>query len=351
MSASLRPVSGEPREVLGLLETWLRDGGDPIVVRTSGSTGEPKDVVLSHSAVTASATAALERLGGPGQWLLALPVTAVGGLQVLVRSILSNTAPVLLSDLPDLSAALAAMTGERRYASLVPTQLFRLAEEGRLADLAGLDAVLLGGAAMPGDLLEQAQTAGVRVVRTYGMSETCGGCVYDGVSLDGVRVRIDEGGEVLLGGSVLFDGYVDAEATSAVLHDGWFSTSDLGELDADGRLRVLGRRDDVVISGGVNISLPAVTEALRQHEGVRDVAAVGVPDEEWGTKVVAYLVPDDAVCLDGLRLDEVRDTVEAAGLPRTWGPREVVLLDALPLLPGGKVDRRSLTRSARGAVT
>ena len=344
MSASLQPVAGEPREVLALLEPWLRDGRDPIVIRTSGSTGEPKDVILSHTAVTASATAALDRLGGPGQWLLALPATAVGGLQVLVRSVLSGTDPVLLAEHADLSGAVAAMTGERRYASLVPTQLFRLAEEGRLADLAALDAVLLGGAAMPPDLLDQARSAGVRVVRTYGMSETCGGCVYDGLPLDGVRIRVDDEGQVLLGGPVLFDGYADVDSTAAVLRDGWFSTSDLGELDTDGRLRVLGRRDDVVISGGINISLPAVTEALRRHEGVRDVAAVGVPDDEWGTRVVAYLVPDDAVCLDGLRLDEVRDTVEAAGLPRTWAPREIVLLDTLPLLAGGKVDRQALSR-------
>ncbi|MCW2751485.1 MAG: AMP-dependent synthetase [Aeromicrobium sp.] len=335
-------MAGEPRKVLALLESWLSDGGDPIVVRTSGSTGEPKDVILSHDAVTASATAALARLGGPGQWLLALPVTAVGGLQVLVRSVLSGTDPMLLAEHPDLSATVAAMTGERRYVSLVPTQLFRLAEEGRLADLAKLDAVLLGGAAMPAALLDQARAAGVRVVRTYGMSETCGGCVYDGVALDGVQVRIDDEGQVLLGGPVLFDGYADSAATAGVLRDGWFATSDLGALAADGRLRVLGRRDDVVISGGLNISLPAVTEALRQHEGVRDVAAVGVPDDEWGTRVVAYLVPDDAVCLDGLRLDEVRDTVEAAGLPRSWAPREVILIDVLPLLPGGKVDRQAL---------
>lgn len=344
MTANLRPVTGEPREVLSALEPWIHDGGDPIVIRTSGSTGEPKDVILSHAAVTASATAALDRLGGPGQWLLALPVTAVGGLQVLVRSVLSGTEPVLLAEHADMSAAVTAMTGARRYASLVPTQLFRLAGEGRLAELATFDAVLLGGAAIPAALLEQARAAGVRIVRTYGMSETCGGCVYDGTPLEGVRVRVDDDGQVLLGGPVLFDGYADVDATAPVLQDGWFSTSDLGELDDEGRLRVLGRRDDVVISGGINISLPAVTEALRQHEGVRDVVAVGVPDDEWGARVVAYLVPDDAVCLDGLRLDEVRDTVESAGLPRTWAPREVILIDALPLLPGGKVDRQALSR-------
>ncbi len=341
---SLRPVTGEPREVLALLDVWLRDEGAPIVIRTSGSSGHPKDVILSRAAVTASATAALDRLGGPGQWLLGLPVTSVGGLQVLVRSILSGTDPVLLAEHPDLSTAIAAMTGERRYASFVPTQLFRFAEQGRLPELATLDAVLLGGAPMPGTLLEQAQAAGVKVVRTYGMSETCGGCVYDGMALDGVLLRLDDDNQVLLGGSVLFNGYADAEATAAVLQDGWFATADLGELDEDGRLHVVGRRDDIVISGGVNVSLAAVTAALWQHEGVRNVAAVGIPDDEWGTKVVAYLVPDDAVCLDGLRLDEVRDTVESAGLPRTWAPREVILLDSLPQLPGGKLDRQALSR-------
>jgi O-succinylbenzoic acid--CoA ligase len=324
---------------LALLEPWVRDGGDPIVVRTSGSTGAAKDVVLSHAAVLASAHAALDRLGGPGQWLSAIPATGVGGLQVLVRSIVAGTEPVFDDEHADLSTAIAAMTGERRYASLVPTQLHRLA--GDLPVLAGLDAVLIGGAATPATLLAQARDAGVNVIRTYGMSETCGGCVYDGVPLDGVQMRIDEDHQVHLAGPVLFDGYGDT-ATPTNVVDGWFATNDLGEIDDDGRLHITGRSDDVIISGGVNVPLPAVTEALRGHEGVGDAIAVGVPDDEWGTRVVAYLVPADAVCLDGLRLDEVRDAIEAAGLPRTWAPREVVLVDALPLLPGGKVDREAL---------
>ena len=149
-----------------------------------------------------------------------------------------------------------------------------------------------------------------------------------------------------LAGPVLFDGYADPEATARVLRDGWFATADLGEIDEDGRLRITGRSDDVVISGGVNVPLPAVTAALRMYEGVRDAVALGVPDAEWGSRVVAYLVPDDAVCLDGLRIDELRDGVEEAGLPRTWAPREVVLLDTLPLLPGGKLDREALRRAA-----
>lgn len=340
---NLRPVSGSPREVLALLEPWVRDGGDPIVVRTSGSTGAAKDVVLSHAAVVASAHAALDRLGGPGQWLSAIPATGVGGLQVLVRSIVSCTEPVFDDEHGDLRSAIAAMTGERRYASLVPTQLHRLANN--FSVLSSLDAVLIGGAATPPTLLAKASDAGVNVIRTYGMSETCGGCVYDGVPLDGVRMHIDEDHQVHLTGPVLFDGYGDPTVPSNIV-DGWFATNDLGEIDDDGRLRITGRSDDVIISGGVNVPLPAVTEALRGHVGVGDAIAVGVPDAEWGTRVVAYLVPADAVCLDGLRLDEVRDAIEAAGLPRTWAPREVVLVDTLPLLPGGKVDRQALRQGS-----
>lgn len=340
MTASLRPVSGDPRDVFALVEAWVREGGEPIVIRTSGSTGEPKDVVLSHAAVLASARASLERLGGPGGWVQTMPVTGVGGLQVLVRSALAGLEPVYVADFGSLAEAIEAIPGERRYASLVPTQAHRLVEAGEIAALRGLDALLIGGAAVSAELL--AALDGVRVVRTYGMSETSGGCVYDGIPLDGVRLRIDDGGQVLVRGPVLFDGYADAEATARVLRDGWFATADLGELDDDGRLRITGRSDDVVISGGVNVPLPAVTRALRGLDAVRDAVALGVPDEEWGARVVAYVVPADAVCLDGLRLDELRDAVEEAGLPRTWAPREVILLDALPLLPGGKLDRLQL---------
>lgn len=343
---NLRPVTGSPREVMAQLEPWVLDGGDPIVVRTSGSTGAPKDVILSHSAVLASAHAALQRLGGPGQWLSAIPATGVGGLQVLVRSIVAGIAPVLDDEHADLPAAIAAMTGTRRYASLVPTQLHRLADH--LDVLTSLDAVLIGGAATPVALLQRAREAGVNVVRTYGMSETCGGCVYDGLPLDGVRMRVDDDHQVHLAGPVLFDGYADSSRPSGIV-DGWFATNDLGEI-TDGRLNITGRSDDVVISGGVNIALPAVTEALRGHEGVGDAIAVGVPDDEWGTRVVAFLVPADAVCLDGLRLDEVRDGVESAGLPRTWAPREVILVDALPMLPGGKVDREVLRGTTGSAA-
>ncbi|MDO9379292.1 MAG: AMP-binding protein [Nocardioidaceae bacterium] len=344
---SLQPVAGTPAEVAGLLSPWLAASAEPepLVVRTSGSSGRPKDVVLSRRAVTSSAHATHARLGGPGRWLLDLPVSAVAGLQVLVRSLLAGTDPVVAADHPDLASAVAALGsgGGRAYASLVPTQVHRLVRDGRIGALASLDALLVGGAGMPVRLRHACAEAGVRVVRTYGMSETAGGCVYDGVPLDGVALRIDADRGVHLAGPVLFDGYGgDAARTAAVLRDGWFATDDLGELDDDGLLRVLGRSDDVVVSGGVNVSLPAVTEALLAADDVVDALAVGVPDDEWGTRVVACVVGTAP-------LPALRDAVEAAGLPRTWGPRAVVVLDALPLLPGGKTDRVALRTLAGGA--
>lgn len=341
MTASLRPVSGSPREVEALLEPWVRFGGAPIVVRTSGSTGEPKDVVLSRDAMIASARATQARLGGPGRWLLDLPVASVAGVQILVRSALAGTDPVVVSEHADLDEAMAALVGSRRYAALVPTQLHRLAADGRLDLLAGLDALLVGGASADPELLERARAARVKVVRTYGMTETSGGCVYDGVPLDGVQVRVDDDGQVLVAGAVLFDGYADEPREGE-----WFATADRGEIDADGRLQVFGRIDDVVISGGVNVPLPAVERALRHVEGVGAVAVVGVDDREWGSRVVAAVVPADAVCLDGLRLDELRDAVTEAGLPRAWAPRQVLLMDQLPQLSGGKVDRSRLREVA-----
>lgn len=337
MAATLRPIAGGIGELIDLLRPWVLGGGEPIVIRTSGSSGQPKDVALSHAAVVASATATHDRLGGPGQWLLALPATGVAGLQVLVRSILAGEEPTLAADHSSLREALGAMTGPRQYASLVPTQLHRMAAAGELSILAGLDALLIGGASVSPTLVERARDAGITVVRTYGMSETCGGCVYDGVPLDGVRIRIAADRQIHLAGPMLFDGYGDSREDAPA--DGWLATSDLGEFDADGRLRVLGRNDDVVISGGVNVSLPAVTDALRAIPGIHDAFAIAVDDGEWGQRVVGCLVGEAAA-------ETVRAAVEAAGLPRTWVPRQLLVIDALPLLDGGKVDRLALRELA-----
>ncbi len=339
---SLWPVSGEAATIERLLRRWLDEpAGRPLWVRTSGTTGEPKDVALSAAAIRASAVATLARIGGRGQWLLALPAQHVAGLQVLTRSVLAGTSPVVLADHDGLAAATAALTGERRYLAAVPTQLQRwMAAETDLAALRDFHAVLLGGAATPCDLVEGARAAGVAVVTTYGMSETCGGCVYDGVALDGVAVGLGAGGEISLAGPVLFDGYVDEpHLTAEVLWDGWLHTPDLGRLTGDGRLEVLGRADDVVISGGVNVSLPAVENRLTAMPGIEHCAVVGLPDPEWGTWVVAVLVP--AATGSAPTLEAVRDFVSGVH-PRSWAPRGLVVRDSLPLLESGKTDRQTL---------
>lgn len=333
---TLQPVTGSVREVFDLLGGWIRDGDEPLRIRTSGSSGTPKDVLLSRSAIVASAEASLDRLGGPGQWLLDLPVTGVAGVQVLVRSLLAGTSPVSVGDHASLEDARGALSAARTYASLVPTQLYRLAAADRLGVLSGFDAVLLGGAALDPDLLATARAQGVNVVRTYGMTETCGGCVYDGVPLAGVEIRLDEEGQIWLAGPVLFDGYADAPRQGD-----WYATSDRGRLLDDGSLQVLGRMDEMVVSGGVNVPLPAVEVAVRRLAWVDDVAVVGVDDPEWGTRVVAAVVAAEPV--DLVRL---RDELERGGLARMWAPRQVVTLAELPLLPGGKVDREQLRRLA-----
>lgn len=345
-SASLRPVAGGVAEISELLGNWLDRGdaegaGAPLLVRSSGSTGKPKDVALSADAVRFSAAASLSRLGGPGQWVLALPATYVAGLQVLTRSRLSGTVPVVLDEHPALESAVAALSSDRRYLAAVPTQLHRwLASAADTEALRHFDAVLLGGAAAGAELLGGARDSGVHVVTSYGMTETCGGCVYDGVPLDGVRIALGTGGEVRLTGPVLFEGYAGRpDETDEVLRDGWLRTPDLGRFDADGRLEVLGRADDVAMSGGVSVPLAAVERRIAELPAVDAVAVVAVPDEEWGSRVAAVVAVVSGQPLPGL--DEVRDFVSAVH-PRSWAPRQLVERSALPLLSSGKVDRRAL---------
>jgi O-succinylbenzoic acid--CoA ligase len=340
--ASLRPLSGGPRDIDRLVTRWLDEGGPvSVFVRTSGSTGEPKDVALSASAVRASAAATLSRLGGPGSWLLALPAHYVAGLQVIVRSHLARTSPVVLAEHPDLAAATAALGSGRRYVAVVPTQLYRwMSNPDDRAALRRYDAVLVGGGAADPSLLAEARAAGVAVVTTYGMSETCGGCVYDGVALDGVSVSLDADRRIRLAGPMLFEGYVgDPELTARVLRDGWLLTPDLGRLDACGRLEVLGRVDDVVVSGGVNVAISAVERRIEAMPQVAACAVVAEVDAEWGDRLVAHVVP--APGGGSPSLEDVRDFVAAAH-PRAWAPRRLVIENRLPLLESGKIDRRSL---------
>jgi O-succinylbenzoic acid--CoA ligase len=315
----------------------LEDGTDLVVV-TSGSTGSGRGVLLSADAVRASATATLDRLGGPGSWLLALPVSAIAGLQVLCRSEVAGRPAVSLSKGEPLAAAVARMpAGDRRYTALVPTQLVRFLDAEPDA-LRAFDAVLVGGAATDPALLDRARSLDVRVVTTYGMTETAGGCVYDGTPLDGVSVRVTDGG-VELAGPVLARGYrLDPAGTAAAFAGGWFRTRDAGTLDDAGRLTVLGRLDDVVISGGVNVAPAAVEAALREHPGVADAVVVGRPDPEWGQRVVAAVVPLGGPAPE---LAELRRWVTARlGAPAA--PRQLHVLDAVPTLHTGKPDRRAV---------
>jgi len=327
------------------------EAGTALVLATSGSTGEAKAVELGGAALTASARATAARLGGHGRWLLALPLEHVAAWQVLVRSAVAGTEPAVVppGDPGALAAGVAALddvTGRaaRRYASLVPTQLARALEvPAAAAALARLDAVLLGGAAAPAPLLARAAGAGVRVVRTYGSTETSGGCVYDGAPLDGVEVALDDDGRVLLSGPVLATGYrgrPDLDAEAFVQRGGrrWYATSDLGALDAAGRLSVLGRLDDVLVTGGRKVAPLAVERVLAGLPGVADALVVGVPDPEWGQRVVALVVPAAgaaAPALDAVRA-AVRDRLGAAS-----APRDVLAVEAVPVRGIGKPDRRA----------
>ena len=340
----LRPVGGATRDVVAALDGWLAaaDEPAPLVVETSGSTGRPKRVALSRRAVLASVTATERRLGASGRWLLTLPVSYVAGLQVVCRSLAAGQQPALLEERGSFVAAVDAMgsTDEVRLVSLVPTQLHRMLDvPEEVAALRTFHTVLLGGGPVDAALRARAAEAGVRVMATYGSSETAGGCVYDGYALDGVALAIGRGGRIRIGGPTLFDGYEgDPELTESVLEDGWFLTSDAGRLDEDGRLHVLGRLDDVVVTGGVNVPTPAVAARLRAHPAVAAVEVLGVPDEEWGNRVVAFVVGD-------LSLPEARAWVGEAH-PRSWAPRSLVPLEAIPLLANGKPDRLRLRELA-----
>lgn len=340
--SSLRPVSGTSREVVDRLRGWLEAPGEPepIVIETSGSTGAAKRVLLSRAAVLASATATAQRLGAEGQWLLALPASYVAGVQVVVRSLLAGHPPVLLEEYDDLAAATAALGAGAAFTSLVPTQLHRMLRDPATAGaLTRFHTVLLGGGPIDPALRQRAADAGVRVVATYGASETSGGCVYDGRPLDGVRLAVADDGRIRIAGPVLFDGYEgDPELTAETLVDGWYLTSDAGRLHDDGRLDVLGRLDDVVLSGGVNVPTPAVAARLREHPDIEQVEVVGAPDPEWGQRVVAFVVGT-------VDRESARDWV-AAVHPRSWAPADVVPLDELPLLGNGKVDRQRLRELA-----
>ncbi len=329
--------------------------GLAFVVTTSGSTGIPKRVLLTGDNLLASAAASYDVLAGPGSWLLALPAHHVAGLQVLVRASLS-TGDVTVMDRSGgftagafVAAALQMPgTGDPTYVSLVPTQVARLlADREATAVLAGFDAVLCGGAAAGADLLERAHRAGVRLIQTYGMTETAGGCVYDGLPLPVADVHIDNDRHIVIGGPMVAHGYLGQPDLSAdrfhVDADGvrWFRTDDLGRLDDDGRLQVTGRADDLITTGGIKVAPGPVEDALvRFLPGVADAVVLGVPDGQWGESVAAAVVLEPGTH-HPVTVADARAALRGV-LPDAALPQLLRVLDVIPLLGPGKPDRAAL---------
>lgn len=327
--------------------------GEPIddeialVATTSGTTGAPKGALLTAAALTASASATHDRLGGAGRWLLALPPYHIAGVQVLVRSVLAGTTPVELNvsagfNVAELPSAIADLGSGRRYTSLVATQLAKaLGDPPAAAALAELDAVLLGGGPAPRPVLDAAAVAGIPVVRTYGMSETAGGCVYDSIPLEGVRLRLAVDRRIVIGGTTLAKGYRNPVDPDPFAEPGWFYTNDIGSVDDSGLLTVLGRVDEAISTGGSTVLPQPVEAALSTHPAVNQCAVFGLADDRLGQRVVAAVVLADgcaAPTVATLRAHVAR-TLDAGA-----APREVHVIDSLPMRGIGKVDRQALAR-------
>jgi o-succinylbenzoate---CoA ligase len=305
--------------------------GDALVVATSGTTGEPKAAVLTREAIAASARATSARLGvdpAADRWLACLPLAHVGGLSVVTRALATGT-PVTVHAGFDAAAVEAAGRAGATLVSLVPTALRRV-------DPALFRIVVLGGSAMPAGLPPNAVT-------TYGMTETGSGIVYDGMPLDGVEVAVVDG-EIRLRCPMLLRAYRDG--TDPRDAGGWFPTGDAGTWDAArGRLRVLGRMGDVIVTGGEKVWPATVERALAAHPDVGEAAVVGVPDQEWGARVVAVVVPRDRE--NPPDLSALRDAVRSE-LPAYAAPRELRIVDALPRAGLGKVARAELAAAVAG---
>ncbi|EFG47747.1 putative O-succinylbenzoic acid--CoA ligase [Brevibacterium mcbrellneri ATCC 49030] len=365
-----------------------------LVVHTSGSTGAPKAVALSAAALTASARSTERFLHGPGQWLLALPHTHIAGAQVILRSLQAGTKPVVHTgafSADSFAQAAQKLTGDLPlYVSLVPTQLVRILQSTRAIQAARRFAtILLGGAAISPALLERAHDAGLNIVRTYGMSETGGGCVYDGVPFDAVTLKLDDQSRVMISGPVLANGYVRIEPCDPSGHEAGgsagsgggltitpidhphgavppgapsgfygdtFLTSDLGSI-TDGVLSILGRADDVFISGGVNVSpLRVENVALRELEplGVAEVVLTSLPDPEFGERAVLLIAGSSSVFaqLSHTQLSaRVKSLLAGTGLGPAELPHRTWMVDQIPLKGIGKPDRRAARDLAQALAT
>ena len=321
-----------------------------LVIETSGTTGAPKRVALGASAVLASAQAAVSELGAPGTWLQLLPAHYIAGVQVVVRSLVSETTPVVLHPEPFSTVAMASKAAELLEAgtplctSLVPAQLQRILDDApamtRLDDLMRrFDRILVGGQAIPEALLERSAEAGYRVTRTYGSSETAGGCVWDGVPIGETQIAQFDG-RIAISGPTLADSYLDdPERTSRsfVEREGsrWYLSDDAGSLDEQGVLRIQGRLDDVIVSGGVKIPLGRIERLVQDDFHAPEAIVVAGEHDAWGHVPVVVTTRD-------LDLAALRQKIGVALGPEAR-PDRVVKVEQIPLLPSGKPDRLALT--------
>ena len=391
LTALRSALSGEGPAVMPVVVGGASRGGGfgrvprrvAVVIETSGSTDVPKRVMLSTDALLASAAASSVALGGPGQWLLALPAHYIAGVQVLVRSIAVESTPIIMPtghfDPAAFTDHAEMLTEPLRFTSLVPAQLARLADAAAtdpriLAAVRRFTGILVGGQAVPPELATRAADLDFRVVHSYGSSETAGGCVYDGVSIGNTEVRIVDGG-LEISGAVLAEGYLgDPKRTADRFIDvhgvRWYRTGDLGEVDAaTDEVRVLGRADNVIISGGEKVSLDAVERVVRSLPALEEAIVVSADDAEWG-QVPVVVVPVDPVdpMVPVVRVVPVVEPVEAPHLVETPAlaqirgavasvlgraarPVRLVTVPAIPLLASGKPDRQALQSLIRTSTT
>lgn len=351
----------ETPAMLSAFEKTLKNPSEAtaLVVTTSGSTGMPKQTALSSRAITASAHATEQFVGAQNaQWLLALPTHYVAGSQVIARSVIAGTKPVIARNISEgasftaqvfLDAAIQ-LTARHTMVSFVPAQLHTLIEAADktqsseiLESLRNFDGILLGGAPSSKALIARAQAENLNILRTYGSAETAGGCVYEGKPLDGVRVEIDQDSRIWLGGPTLASGYINnVERTAEHFFadqegNTWYKTDDIGAFKQN-KLRVEGRSDDILISGGVKLSPTAIVEALEEHPAVREAFVTGVPDDRWGQAVCAAVSLKAQVDAEDLK------TLVKEKLGRAAAPKYFELLDAFPTLSTGKPDRKHLAQ-------
>jgi O-succinylbenzoic acid--CoA ligase len=306
-----------------------------LVVATSGSSGGPKEVGITAKALLASAKASNEFLGSRvGQvWSLLLPLTHVAGINVLVRSLELGTTPIDLRDAKEYPKA--------DFTAIVPTQLFRAlnGETQLLEHLKGCQAVLVGGAALPEATAQAAENARIKIVTTYGMTETCGGCIYDGTPLAGVEVRTDDGVIEIKGPTIAYSYLNDEQAWKDSFNDGWFVTHDLGAF-VGGKLTAIGRADDIIISGGEKVSLSAIESALSGKFPENEFAAFSVPDAEWGNALHIAIAGERPVSTHEIstHLEQILGVVAK--------PKGFLILSTLPMIGVGKVDHKALAQAA-----